>query len=185
MLKVRRRTRVPLALALAAVSALSALSVLPLAGAVSARQRGPVVLEGDELTRVVPTGFYFEKQSAPTQMRNASAVQWGRDDSARYCIAGLVDTSGYSSEVRAKYQGFFINDTPVRVGGRLLPTGAYGFGFTGDGKFNLFDVGGRQLLSVGVTDDRRIRRPRPLMMTRGDGGVRLYSGRQFVVVTPR
>jgi hypothetical protein len=46
-------------------------------------------------------------------------------------------------------------------------------------------VGGRPLLSVGVTDDRVIRRPRPLMMTKGDGGVRLYSGRQFVVITPR
>lgn len=179
MSNVWRRTRVPLVLALAAVSALA------LAGAVSARQRGPVVLEGDDLTRVVPTGFYFEKQSAPTQMRNASAVQWGRGERARYVIAGLVDTSGYSSEVRAKYQGFFINDAPVWVGGRMLPVGAYGFGFTGNGRVRIFDVSGRQVLTAPAAKDARMQRPRPLMFTTEYGDVRLYSGRDYTVISIR
>jgi hypothetical protein len=171
--------RVPLVLAVAALSALA------LAGAVSARQRGPLVLEGDDLTRVVPTGFFFEKQSAPTQMRNASAVQWGRGERARYVIAGLVDTSGYSSEVRAKYQGFFINDTPVMVGGRTLPTGAYGFGFTGNGRLRIFDVSGRQVLTAPAFKDSRMQRPRPLMFTTEYGDVRLYSGRDYAVISAR
>ncbi|HVF66370.1 MAG TPA: hypothetical protein VM914_01815 [Pyrinomonadaceae bacterium] len=179
MSKVRRRMRVPLVLAVAALSALA------LAGAVSARQRGPLVLEGDDLTRVVPTGFFFEKQSAPTQMRNASAVQWGRGERARYVIAGLVDTSGYSSEVRAKYQGFFINDTPVMVGGRTLPTGAYGFGFTGNGRLRIFDVSGRQVLTAPAFKDSRMQRPRPLMFTTEYGDVRLYSGRDYAVISAR
>ena len=179
MSKVWRRTRGPLVLALAALSAVA------LAGAVSARQRGPLVLEGDDLTRVVPTGFFFEKQSAPTQMRNASAVQWGRGERARYVIAGLVDTSGYSSEVRAKYQGFFITDTPVMVGGRMLPTGAYGFGFTGNGRIRIFDVSGRQVLSVPAFKDSRMQRPRPLMFTTEYGDVRLYSGRDYAVISIR
>ena len=179
MSKVWRRTRGPLVLALAALSALA------LAGAVSARQRGPVVLEGDDLTRVVPTGFFFEKQSAPTQMRNASAVQWGRGERARYVIAGLVDTSGYSSEVRAKYQGFFINDTPVMVGGRMLPTGAYGFGFTGNGRIRIFDVSGRQVVAAPAFKDSRMQRPRPLMFTTEYGDVRLYSGRDYAVISVR
>src|SRR5215213_2025046 len=177
MLKVWRRTRRPMVLALSVFGAL--------AGAGAARQRGPVVLEGDELTRVVPTGFYFEKQSAPTQMRNASAVQWGRGERARYCIAGLVDTSGYSSEVRAKYQGFFINDTPVMVGGRMLPTGAYGFGFTGNGRIRIFDVSGRQVLAAPAAKDTRMQRPRPLMFTTEHGDVRLYSGRDYAVISAR
>jgi hypothetical protein len=167
------------------VLALAALSALALAGAVSARQRGPVVLEGDDLTRVVPTGFFFEKQSAPTQMRNASAVQWGRGERARYVIAGLVDTSGYSSEVRAKYQGFFINDTPVMVGGRMLPTGAYGFGFTGNGRIRIFDVSGRQVVAAPAFKDSRMQRPRPLMFTTEYGDVRLYSGRDYAVISVR
>ncbi len=164
------------------ILSLAALAALVLAGATSARQRGPVVLEGDDLTRVVPTGFYFEKQSAPTQMRNASAVQWGMGDRARLVIAGLVDTSGYSSEVRAKYQGFFIADAPVTVGGRMLPTGAYGFGFTGDGRINIFDVGGRPILSARATKDSKLQRPRPLMFTTEFGDVRLYSGRDYAVI---
>jgi hypothetical protein len=176
MLKGWGRTRGPLILSLAA---------LMLAGATSARQRGPVVLEGDDLTRVVPTGFYFEKQSAPTQMRNASAVQWGSGDRARLVIAGLVDTSGYSSEVRAKYQGFFIADAPVTIGRRMLQTGAYGFGFTSDGRINIFDVSGRRILSARATRDSKLQRPRPLMFTTEFGDVRLYSGRDYAVISMR
>jgi hypothetical protein len=179
MLKVWSLTRWPFVLSLAACAALAFVC------AAGAQQRGPVVLEGDDLTRVVPTGFYFEKQSAPTQMRNAAAVQWGRGDRARLVIAGLVDTSGYSSEVRAKYQGFFINDAPVTVGGRLLGTGAYGFGFTGDGRINIFDVSGRRILSARASKDSKLQRPRPLMFTTESGGVRLYSGRDYAVIGTR
>ncbi|HEX7176337.1 MAG TPA: hypothetical protein VF240_13825 [Pyrinomonadaceae bacterium] len=164
---------------------LASVAVIALCAAgVSAQeeQQQAVILAGQQLARVVPPGFYFEGQSAPTQTRNSAAARFG---AKRHVIAGMVDTSGYSADVRAKYEGFFITDSPVSVGGEQLGPGAYGFGFTDDGKFNLFDVGGRPLLSVGAAADRVIRRPRPLMMTKADGGVRLYSGRQFVVITAR
>nr|MDQ5838091.1 hypothetical protein [Acidobacteriota bacterium] len=48
----------------------------------------PTVLQGAALTHVVPTGFYFEGQSAPTQMRNTAAVQWGAGKDARLVIVG-------------------------------------------------------------------------------------------------
>src|SRR5258706_15927039 len=102
-------------------------------------QDSVTVLVGAELTRVVPPGFYFEGLSAPTQIRNSAAARFG---TKRFVVAGLVDTSGYSTEVRAKYQGFFITDSPITVGGKDLSTGAYGFGFSDDGKFNVLDVGG-------------------------------------------
>jgi hypothetical protein len=73
----------------------------------------------------------------------------------------------------------------VTVGGQRLGAGAYGFGFTDDNKFNLFDVGGRLVLSVGTTSDRALRRPRPLMMTTTAGELRLYSGRDYVVISAR
>ena len=163
---------------------LAGLAVIALcaAGASAQEEQQTVILAGQQLARVIPPGFYFEGQSAPTQTRNSAAARFGAN---RHVVAGLVDTSGYSADVRAKYEGFFITDSPVSVGGEQLGPGAYGFGFTDDGKFNLFDVGGRPLLSVGVTDDRVLRRPRPLMMTKADGGVRLYSGRQFVEIKPR
>lgn len=145
----------------------------------------PSVLEGAALARVVPPGFYFEGQSAPTQMRNTAAVQWETSKDKRLVIVGLVDTSGYSSDVRAKYQGFFITDSPVSVGGKELGTGAYGFGFTNDGHLNIFDIGGRQVLSAQATKDTKIQRPRPILITVESGEVRFYSGRDYAVINIR
>ena len=140
------------------------------------------VLAGAELTRVVPTGFYFHGLSAPTQMRNSAAARFG---SRRYVIAGLVDTSGYAADVRAQYEGFLITDSPIRINGSELSTGAYGFGFSNDGKLQILDLAGRQLFSVSTTRDSQLRRPRPLMMTRTTEGVRLYSGKDYVVIAAR
>ena len=146
-------------------------------------QAWPKILEGDELTRVVPSSFYFEGQSAPTQMRNAAAVQFGPK---RFAMAGLVDTSGYSSDVQAKYVGFLITDSPVTIGGARLATGAYGFGFAANGWMNVMDLGGRRILSVRTRRDAEIQRPRPLMMTQARGGsVRLYAGRDWVLLSSR
>jgi hypothetical protein len=145
-------------------------------------QAGPKILEGAELERVVPQGFYFEGQSAATQMRNAAAAQFGPK---RFVMAGLVDTSGYSSDVQAKYQGFIVTDSLITIGGTRLPTGAYGFGFSSDGWLNVMDVGGRRVLFVRTRNDDRLQRPRPLMMTDARGGVRLYAGRRFVLISSR
>ena len=163
----------------AATTATLLLLLLP---AAALAQGWPRVLEGAELERVVPQGFYFEGQSGATQMRNAAAAQFGP---RRFVVAGLVDTSGYSSDVQAKYQGFVVTDSPVRVGGTLLPTGAYGFGFTSDGWLHVMDVGGRRVVSVRARNDERLQRPRPLMMADARNGVRLYAGRSFVLISSR
>src|SRR5258707_13531077 len=81
---------------------------------VAIAQNPATVLENPELARVVPSGFYFQGQSAPTQMRNAAAARF---ESNRYVIAGLVDTSGYAPDVRAKYQGFLITDSSITLSG--------------------------------------------------------------------
>ena len=148
----------------------------------SAQQQTSTVLTRAELMRVVPAGFYFEGQSAPTQMRNAAGARVGNK---QHIIAALVDTSGYSSEIRAKYEGFLIADMPINVGGESLSVGAYGFGFTDDGKMNVFDIGGNQVLSANTNTDRALLRPRPLMMMKSRNELRLYSGRQFVVIAAR
>jgi hypothetical protein len=145
-------------------------------------QDGATVLAGADLTRVVPTSFYFQGQSAPTQMRNAAAARLGAN---RFVIVGMVDTSGYSAEIRARYQGFFITDSSISVGGETLSTGAYGFGFTNDGKLNILDLAGNQLLSVSTLNDKALRRPRPLTMTMDGTNVRLYAGRDYVVIAAK
>jgi len=151
-------------------------------GVATASQDTGVVLTGKDAARVVPTTFYFEGLSAPTQMRNSAAARFG---SKRYIIAGLVDTSGYSTDVRAKYQGFFITDSPITIGGKDLGTGAYGFGFSDDGKFNVFDIGGSPVTSVAAPKDTGLRRPRPLIMTKEKDGLRLYAERSYVVIAAR
>ncbi|HEU4874647.1 MAG TPA: hypothetical protein VFT44_16220 [Pyrinomonadaceae bacterium] len=151
------------------------------AGAVMAQQ-GAAILTGADLTRVVPTGFYFQGLSAPTQMRNSAAARFGTD---RYVISGLVDTSGYSADVRAKYVGFLITDSAITLNGESLPSGAYGFGFPTEGKMTVMDLAGKDLLSVPVTNDKALRRPRPLMMSSDPSGVRLYAGKDYVVIAAK
>ena len=147
---------------------------------VIAAQERAFIATGVELARVVPPGFYFQGLSAPTQMRNAAAARFGSD---RRVIAGLVDTSGYAADVRAKYEGFLITDSDISINGRSLKIGAYGFGFSNDGKLNIMNLAGTEILSVSTTRDRSLRRPRPLMMSADATGARLYSGRDYVVIS--
>jgi len=144
--------------------------------------RAQVVLAGAELTRVVPSSFYFQGQSAPTQIRNSAAARFG---TSRYVIVGMVDTSGYAADVRAKYEGFFITDSPITLNGSELAVGAYGFGFSNDGKLNILDLAGKELLSVSTTNDKSMKRPRPLMMTKAGDAIRLYSGREYAVIAAK
>ena len=158
------------------------LSVLCCLPAFVVAQNSATILSGAELNQVVPPGFYFQGLSAPTQMRNSAAARFG---SKRFVITGLVDTSGYAADVRAKYEGFFITDSPVSINGSDLGTGAYGFGFSNDGKMQILDLAGNQILSIATTKDTALQRPRPLMMTKSGDGVRLYSGKDYVTVVAK
>lgn len=160
----------------------AAMLLLPSAFAAGLVVQDGVILTGAAFTKVVPTSFYFEGQSAPTQLRNAAAARFG---SKRHVIVGMVDTSGYSSEIRAKYEGFFITDSRIGIGDRELGAGAYGFGFSDDGKLNIFDVGGEKILSVNTSNDANLRRPRPLTMMKAADGIRLYSGKSYVIIAAK
>lgn len=161
------------------IACIPTLVVLVLSAAFSvAGQESAKILEGAELNRVVPPGFYFKGLSAPTQLRNSAAARLGE----RFVVVGMVDTSGYAADVRAKYEGFFITDSAITINGSDLASGAYGFGFTKDGKLNILDLAGNDLLSISTTRDSALRRPRPLMMTKSSTEVRFYSGRDYVVI---
>ena len=141
-----------------------------------------VVLGEPELEKIVPTSFYFAGQSAPTQMRNAAAARIGKD---RFVIAGMVDTSGYSAEISGKYEGFFITDSPITIGNKNLSPGAYGFGFTKNGTVNILHLNAARLLSAAAPSDPRMDRPRPLQMVARRNGIRLYHGRNYVLIAAR
>ena len=161
---------------------LTGLAVIVVAGALPiqvAAQDQATLLTGADLTRVVPPGFYFQGLTAPTQLRNSAAARFGTN---RFVIAGMVDTSGYAADVRAKYEGFLITDSAITINGSDLAVGAYGFGFSNDGKLNILDLAGNDILSVSTTKDSAMKRPRPLMMTNSGNGIRLYSGRNYAVI---
>src|ERR1051325_10110261 len=127
-------------------------ALITVSAAPALAQDGTVILSGPDLTRVVPTSFYFQGLAASTQMRNAAAARFG---DKRYVVAGLVDTSGYAADVRAKYEGFFITDSPVKINGSDLGTGAYGFGFSNAGKMQILDLAGNEILSVSTRSEER------------------------------
>lgn len=143
----------------------------------SAQQLKPGVLSSDDIRKVVPATYFFRGQSAPVQLRNSAGFS-GAD--GKLVLAGLVDTSGYASDVHAKYQGFLITEVTLNIEGTELRPGEYGFGFSQDGKFMVMDVGANDLFSVTGKVDQKLPRPVPLKVVEDGGAYRLYAGRKWV-----
>jgi len=132
----------------------------------------------DELKKAVPAEFFFAGQKAPTQMRNATGFQTAE---GKLVFAALVDTAGYSTAVQQKYQGLFVTESKLSMGGSELAPGAYGFGFEGD-KFVVMNVANEDLLSVAFQTDASLKRPVPLKFTEDGGAYKLYAGKKWVAV---
>src|SRR5262249_52010522 len=128
--------------------------------------------------KLLPASVYYKAQSAPTQLRNSTGVKFG---DGFYVLSTLVDTSGYSSDIQAKYQAYFIAEVPLKFGTENLPAGIYGIGFIGGGQFVVTDVGAHDLFSIDSSTDDGIKRPMPLQIIADPtGGFRLYAGRKYV-----
>lgn len=136
------------------------------------------ILSSEDVRTVAPSSYFYRGQSASTQMRNAAGI---RTKDQKYVLAGMVDTSGYASDVAQKYQGFFITEVKLHVEGSELAPGEYGFGFAGD-KFVITDVGANDVLSVASKRDDALKRPVPLKVVEESGAYRLYAGRKYVTV---
>ena len=153
-----------------------ALTICSIAIAQANKQAG--VLSPEEVKKVAPAAYFYRGQSASTQLRNSAGV---RTQDQKYVLAGMVDTSGYASDIAQKYQGFFITEVKVDIGGSQLAPGEYGFGFTKD-KFLITDVGANELLSVAFQTDAELKRPVPLKIVEDNGAYRLYAGRKWVAI---
>lgn len=146
----------------------------------AAAQSAPTVVAAGDLKKVVPEAYFFRGLSATTQLRNSAAVHYPDDF---YVIAGLVDTSGYSSDVKAKYNGFFITEKKLLFGSSMLGPGQYGMGYTADGKFHILDVAGNELLVAEVIVDDKLAHPQPLKIVTDGATVKLYLGKKYVAFT--
>jgi hypothetical protein len=160
------------------MAAASALAVAMMAAPVAmVAQGGDTLLKPADVQKLLPTSVFYRGQQAPTELRNSGGVKFA---DGFYVLATLVDTSGYSTGVQAKYQAYFIVEVPIKLGTGSLGAGVYGVGFVGD-KFVVTDVGAHDVVVVNSTEDATIRHPMPLEVTAAPaGGFRLYAGRKYV-----
>jgi hypothetical protein len=130
---------------------------------------------GDKL---FPDKVFFRGQSATVQARNSAGVRYS---DGFMVLAALVDSSGYSSGIKEKYQGYLLTEVPLEIGGQLVKPGAYGFGFIDGNKFVVMDLGANDLLKVDSTKDTAMKRPMPLQIIAAEAGAyKLYHGRDSV-----
>jgi hypothetical protein len=141
-------------------------------------QASAQILTGEQTKKLAPSTYYFAGQSAAVQSRNTAGL---KNSAGKVVLAGLVDTSGYSTAIQEKYQGFLITETKLSFDGGTLDPGEYGFGFK-DGKFIVMNVASTDLLAISSQNDDQIKHPVPLKLERDGAGYRLYAGRKYVVV---
>jgi len=158
-----------------ALAVASVLAVLP------APAQAQEKLEGKAFDSAVVKDFYLEGNAIPVQKRNTVVLK-GAD--GKRLVLGLIDTTGYSAEIQAKYVGMIIVERKATVGGTALGPGAYGFGLhkptppEGPGHLLLYDVGGTKVAEVPAQYDKALAQPQPLQYTNG----RLYVGRHWAEV---
>jgi hypothetical protein len=126
-----------------------------------------------------PERVFFRGKVAPAQMRNTGGVRFA---DGLYVLAGLVDSSGYSTDIKEKYQGYLLNEATLEIAGQTLKPGAYAFGFLGGDKFNLMDLAANDILQSASLRDAEMKRPMPLQVTATStaGTFRLYAGRDYI-----
>jgi hypothetical protein len=113
-------------------------------------------------------------------MRNAGGVKM---PDGMLVLCALVDTSGYSTGVQEKYQGYFITEVTLAINGQTLKPGAYGVGFLTGNRFVVMDLGAHDLFTTSATHDTELKRPTPLQVLAdtAPGQYRLYINRNYVV----
>src|SRR5438874_5428018 len=137
------------------------------------------VLKAADITpKLFPEHVFFRGQVAPAQLRNTGGVHFADD---LYVLAGLVDSSGYSTAIKEKYQAYLLSEVNLEIGGQTLKPGAYGFGFVG-GKFILMNLAASNLIESAGQRDAEMKRPIPLQIVAAStaGSYRLYVGRDYI-----
>ncbi|HUL34815.1 MAG TPA: hypothetical protein VL128_13100 [Candidatus Eisenbacteria bacterium] len=169
--------RSSLALLAAALLAGVTLSVARLPSGAAGKE---AILKAAEVgNKLFPETVFFRGQVATVQARNSGGVRYA---DGLLVMAALVDSSGYSTGIKEKYQAYLINEVPIEIGGQTLKPGAYGCGFLDSNKFLVMDLGANDVLQVSSTKDDAMKRPTPLQFeaASGDGNYRLYHGRDYV-----
>jgi hypothetical protein len=144
--------------------------------------RKDAILKPSEITpKIFPDKVFYRGQVGAVQMRNTGGIHFADDF---YVLAGLVDTTGYASNLKEKYQGYFLTEFPLDINAQSLKPGAYGIGFVSGSKFIVSDLGANTVLEVAGHQDAELKRATPLQILAAPepGAYRLYIGRDFVTI---
>jgi hypothetical protein len=144
-------------------------------------QGSATVLKPADMQKLIPSTVFYRGQVATTQQRNSGGIKFA---DGMYVLASLVDTSGYSTGIAAKYQAYLITEMPIKIGGHTLASGAYGVGFIAGDKFVVTDLGAHDVFTVATSNDAALQRPTPLqILADQSAGFRLYAGRKYVTLS--
>ena len=140
-------------------------------------EKGFEVVKGKAFTDAIPTDFYLEGNRIPTQKRNSVLVH---TPAGARVVFGLIDTTGYSSNIQQKYEGMIISETNFMLCGQQIGVGSFGFGHTKpmgtsneDMKLMIYDQAGSKLAECSGQRDTSLEKPSPLQVMNG----KLYLGR--------
>src|SRR5579859_3965653 len=144
---------------------------------------------GKAFDAAIPHEFYLEGNAIPTEKRNAALIKTPKG--ARVLFA-LIDTAGYSSQIKQKYIGMLITEGRISVCGKAVDVGSYGFGLDrppatskADARFHLYNQAGTEVTSCSAPKDENIKEPRPLHVSiTKEGDAWLTLGRYKVELVP-
>jgi hypothetical protein len=149
------------------------------------------LVTGKAFDSAMPNDFYLEGNRIPTEKRNAAMV---KTPAGARALLALLDTTGYSSQIKQKYIGLFITEGPITVCGTSVSVGSYGFGLDrptvvlngkGDAKFHLYNQAGAEVATCTVSNDSTIKVAKPLQVEVSKSGpAALVLGRYRVEIKP-
>lgn len=148
-------------------------------------QRQFELVTGKAFDSALPKDFYVEGNAIPTAKRNATMVKL---PSGARALFSLIDTTGYASDVAAKYIGMIITEGELSICGQKVGVGSYGFGWQlpargeeGPGTFKLYNQAGAKLMECTTKRDAELKQPKPLeVIAHQDGTAWLFHGRHGV-----
>ncbi len=150
-------------------------------------QGGFELVTGEAITRAVPGDFYLEGNRIPVEKRNAVLL---KNAQGARVVLGLLDTTGYSSQIQQKYHGMLITETKISVCGNALGVGSYGFGLerpaadaNADAPFRIYNQAGEKVGECAAKKDDSVKQPRPLAVTTVKAGpAKLYLGKYVIEI---
>ncbi len=142
---------------------------------------------GKAFDSAIPKDFYLEGNAIPTEKRNAVLLKTGAGSRVLFA---LIDTTGYSSQIKQKYIGMMIAEGKITVGEAAVGVGSYGFGLdkpaatsNEDAKFSLYNQAGEKVAGCSARKDSEIMQPKPLQAVLSKGkAARLYLGRYVLEI---